>query len=219
MNSYKRFAAGSFAPTAVAWGDDNRTCSLRVVGHGPAGGSSCACAGADVNPYLALAALIAAGLHGIDKGLALEPPFEGNAYDVGQAARADARCARRATLFAASQVAREAFGEEVVEHYLNNARIELDGVRGRRHRLGARAGLRAAVKLALPGSSQRHGLRAGRVPDRVRGDAGAARHRDQARAARSPATRLPAERELCASSASRARRCARRSPRSCRAGT
>ncbi len=88
INSYKRFAPGSFAPTAVAWGEDNRTCSLRVVGHGPSLRFENRLPGADVNPYLALAAMIAAGLHGIDNELELEPAFEGNAYDVRQAARA-----------------------------------------------------------------------------------------------------------------------------------
>src|SRR3954449_11748515 len=80
VNSYKRFAAGSFAPTAVAWGRDNRTCSLRVIGHGAGRRFECRAPGADVNPYLALAGLIAAGLAGVDAGLALEPAFEGNAY-------------------------------------------------------------------------------------------------------------------------------------------
>src|SRR5436309_13526520 len=80
INSYKRFAAGSFAPTAVAWGRDNRTCSLRVIGHGPGRRFECRAPGADVNPYLALAGLIAAGLAGVDAGLELEPAFEGHAY-------------------------------------------------------------------------------------------------------------------------------------------
>src|SRR3954462_9420943 len=80
VNSYKRFAEGSFAPTAVAWGVDNRTCALRVVGHGPARRVECRVAGADGNPHLALAALIAGGLHGIDHALPLEPAYEGNAY-------------------------------------------------------------------------------------------------------------------------------------------
>ena len=81
VNSYKRFAPGSFAPTAVAWGRDNRTCSLRVVGHGEALRVENRLPGADVNPYLALSAMIAAGLHGIDNELELEPAFEGNAYE------------------------------------------------------------------------------------------------------------------------------------------
>jgi glutamine synthetase len=125
INSYKRFAKGSFAPTAVAWGADNRTCSLRVVGHGPGKRMELRLPGADVNPYLALAGLIAAGLHGIDSELELEPPFDGNAYEsdkphVPRTLR-DAR-----DRFADSKVAREAFGDEVVDHYLNYARVELD---------------------------------------------------------------------------------------------
>jgi len=125
VNSYKRFAAGSFAPTAVAWGADNRTCALRVVGHGPSRRVELRLPGADVNPYLAIGAMIAAGLHGIDAELELEPPMEGNAYTSDKprvpGALRDARDA-----FAASAVAREAFGEEVVAHYLNHARVELD---------------------------------------------------------------------------------------------
>jgi glutamine synthetase len=125
VNSYKRFAAGSFAPTAIAWGHDNRTCALRVVGHGNSKRIELRLAGADVNPYLAMSAIIAAGLHGMDEGLELEPAFEGNAYASGKPRVPETlRDARDA--FAGSEVARAAFGEEVVEHYLNNARIELD---------------------------------------------------------------------------------------------
>ena len=80
VNSYKRFAPGSFAPTAVAWGNDNRTCSMRVVGHDEAQRLENRLPGADVNPYLALAAMIAAGLHGVDSELAARAPLEGNAY-------------------------------------------------------------------------------------------------------------------------------------------
>ena len=125
INSYKRFAAGSFAPTAIAWGRDNRTCALRVVGHGASQRLELRLAGADVNPYLALAAMIAAGLHGTDEQLELEPAFEGNAYESDKPhVPTTLRDARDA--FAASDVARAAFGEEVVAHYLNNARVELD---------------------------------------------------------------------------------------------
>ena len=125
VNSYKRFVEGSFAPTAVAWGNDNRTCSLRVVGHGPSKRLELRLPGADVNPYLALSAMIAAGLHGMEQGLELEPPYEGNAYESDKPrVPATLRDARDA--FAASDVAREAFGDEVVDHYLNYARIELD---------------------------------------------------------------------------------------------
>jgi glutamine synthetase len=125
VNSYKRFAAESFAPTAVAWGHDNRTCALRVVGHGAAKRLECRVPGADVNPYLALSALIAAGLHGIDSGLELEPPLAGNAY-ASDKPRVPSTMRDARDLFAASSVAREAFGEEVVDHYLNYARVELD---------------------------------------------------------------------------------------------
>jgi glutamine synthetase len=125
VNSYKRFAVGSFAPTAIAWGLDNRTCALRVVGHGPRRRVECRIAGADVNPYLALSALIAGGLHGIDRDLPLEPPYEGNAYLSGKP-RVPSTLREARELFGSSRVAREAFGDAVVEHYLNNARIELE---------------------------------------------------------------------------------------------
>ena len=124
VNSYKRFAEGSFAPTAVAWGRDNRTCALRVVGHGAGRRVECRVGGADLNPYLAVAALVAGGLHGVDNELALEPPCEGNAY-ISDNARIPATLRDARELFAASSVAREAFGEDVLEHYLNNARVEL----------------------------------------------------------------------------------------------
>jgi glutamine synthetase len=124
VNSYKRFASESFAPTAVAWGRDNRTCSLRVVGHGPSTRMELRLAGADVNPYLSLAALIAAGVRGMDDELELEAPVEGNAYASGKP-RVPTTLRDAAELFEASALAREAFGPEVVEHYLNNARVEL----------------------------------------------------------------------------------------------
>jgi len=125
VNSYKRFAVGSFAPTAVAWGVDNRTCALRVVGHDASRRVECRLPGADVNPYLALAALIAGGLHGVDRELSLEPPFEGNAY-LSDKPHVPTTLREAADLFAGSRVAAEAFGDEVVDHYLNNARVELE---------------------------------------------------------------------------------------------
>ena len=125
VNSYKRFVEGSFAPTAVAWGRDNRTCSMRVVGHGKGLRVENRLPGADVNPYLALAAMIAAGLHGIDNELTLEAPLEGNAYEADKERVPHTMYAAR-DLFAGSQVAREAFGQEVVDHYLNRAKVELD---------------------------------------------------------------------------------------------
>jgi glutamine synthetase len=125
INSYKRFVAGSFAPTAVAWGRDNRTCSLRVLGHGPGKRVELRSPGADVNPYLSLAALIAGGLHGVENGLPLEAPCEGSAYADG-IPRLPSTMREARDLFEASDVARDAFGDEVVEHYLNYARVELD---------------------------------------------------------------------------------------------
>lgn len=124
INSYKRFADGSFAPTAVAWGLDNRTCALRVVGHGDGLRVECRVPGGDVNPYLAVAALIAAGLHGVDNNLELPEPFGGNAYD-SELPRLPATLDDAAALFDHSAVARKAFGDDVVGHYLNNARVEL----------------------------------------------------------------------------------------------
>jgi glutamine synthetase len=124
INSYKRFAEGSFAPTAVAWGMDNRTCALRVVGHGGGMRMENRTPGGDVNPYLAVSALIAAGLHGIENELPLDPAYVGNAYESGLShVPPNLREAR--DLFASSALAREAFGDEVVAHYVNNADVEL----------------------------------------------------------------------------------------------
>jgi glutamine synthetase len=124
VNSYKRFAAGSFAPTAVAWGHDNRTCAVRVVGHGDSRRLELRVPGADVNPYLALAALAASALHGLDRELELEEPVDGNAYAADKP-HVPSTLHEAAELFATSEVARSAFGEEVVAHYLNHARVEL----------------------------------------------------------------------------------------------
>jgi glutamine synthetase len=125
VNSYKRFVPGSFAPTTVAWGHDNRTCALRVVGHGDSLRFENRVPGGDVNPYLAIASLIAAGLHGVEEQLTLEPALEGNAYTSGRptvpASLAEARAS-----FAGSAVARAAFGDDVVDHYAHAARVELE---------------------------------------------------------------------------------------------
>ena len=124
INSYKRFADGSFAPTAIAWGNDNRTCAVRLVGHGAGARMENRVPGGDVNPYLALAAMLAGGLHGIENKLELEPPLEGNAYTSGRPkVPGSLRDAREA--FVSSAVARAAFGDEVVDHYTNMADVEL----------------------------------------------------------------------------------------------
>jgi glutamine synthetase len=124
VNSYKRFVEGSFAPTAMLWGIDNRTCAFRVVGHGSSIRVECRIPGGDVNPYLAIAALVAAGLRGVDESLPLAPAFEGNAY-VADAARVPTTLREATELFSGSVVARQAFGDEVVDHYTHAARIEV----------------------------------------------------------------------------------------------
>jgi len=124
INSYKRFADGSFAPTAIAWGEDNRTCAVRLVGHGPSARMENRVPGGDVNPYLALAAMLAGGRHGIDHELPLEPELKGNAYHSDKPhVPHTLREARDA--WASSDLARAAFGDEVVDHYTNMADVEL----------------------------------------------------------------------------------------------
>ena len=125
VNSYKRFVAGSFAPTAIAWGNDNRTCALRVVGSGPSLRFENRVPGGDVNPYLAVAALVAAGLHGLDHDLELEPETKGSAYK-GDHPRVPATLREAMRSFDESALARDAFGDNVVDHYVNMARVELE---------------------------------------------------------------------------------------------
>jgi len=125
INSYKRYAKGSFAPTAVAWGKDNRTCSMRVVGHGGSLRVENRLPGGDVNPYLAIGAMIAAGLHGIENELSLEDEFVGNAYEADKP-HVPTNLREAQELFTESETARTAFGVEVVEHYLNMARVEIE---------------------------------------------------------------------------------------------
>ncbi|AUG82137.1 glutamine synthetase [Kitasatospora sp. MMS16-BH015] len=124
VNSYKRYVPGSFAPTAIAWGRDNRTCALRVVGHGPSLRFENRVPGGDVNPYLAVAALIAAGLHGVEQQLTLEPEFTGNAY-ASDAPRVPSTLRAAVDAFEASEVALAAFGKDVVKHYTHAGRVEL----------------------------------------------------------------------------------------------
>jgi glutamine synthetase len=124
INSYKRFVPGSFAPTAVAWGEDNRTCALRVVGHGESLRVENRVPGGDVNPYLAVAALVAAGLHGIENELPLEPAFTGNAYS-SEKPVVPSTLRDAAQLLGESKLARSAFGDDVIDHYLNAATVEL----------------------------------------------------------------------------------------------
>jgi glutamine synthetase len=124
INSYKRFTPGSFAPTAIAWGPDNRTCALRLVGHGASLRVEHRVPGGDVNPHIAVAAMIAAGLHGIDNELPLEPPCEGNAY-TGWGPKMPDNLRDALAAWEESDLARQVFGSDVVEHYANYARTEL----------------------------------------------------------------------------------------------
>jgi glutamine synthetase len=123
INSYKRYAAGSWAPTTLAWGHDNRTCGFRIVGHGPALRAETRIPGGDVNPYLAFAALLAAGLHGIENALELPPPLEGNAYE-SDADRFPHTLRDVIDALEDGEIARPALGDDVVDHYLNYARTE-----------------------------------------------------------------------------------------------
>ncbi|MER8067779.1 glutamine synthetase family protein [Streptomyces sp. NPDC094034] len=125
INAYKRFQPGSFAPTAVAWGYDNRTCSLRVVGHGRSLRFENRLPGGDVNPHLAVAGLVAAGLYGIENELELPEPCAGNAY-TSTYEQVPTTLREAAELWENSPIARAAFGDEVVAHYRNMARVEVE---------------------------------------------------------------------------------------------
>lgn len=125
INSYKRYVEGSFAPTAIKWGHDNRTCALRLVGHGPSLRLENRVPGGDVNPYLATAGIIAAGLDGIDRHLPLEPAFNGNAY-VTDAQRVPTSLREALALWDESDWVRVTFGEQVQAHYARMAQVELE---------------------------------------------------------------------------------------------
>jgi len=123
INSYKRYAAGTWAPTTLAWGHDNRTCGFRIVGHGQHLRTETRIPGADVNPYLTFAALLAAGLHGIEQRLELPPAFTGNAYE-SDVQRFPHALRDAIAALEKGTMARKAFGDEVVDHYLTYARTE-----------------------------------------------------------------------------------------------
>ncbi|MFC7527088.1 glutamine synthetase family protein [Actinoplanes sp. GCM10030250] len=125
INSYKRYQPGSFAPTALRWGVDNRTCALRIAGHGEGMRVENRVPGGDVNPYLAISALVAGALHGIENELSLEDEFAGNAYDDASAERVPTTLRDASALWAGSGIAEAAFGADVVAHYANMARVEL----------------------------------------------------------------------------------------------
>src|SRR5438876_571531 len=124
INSYKRYASESWAPTSIAWGRDNRTCGFRIVGHGQSRRVECRIPGADVNPYLGYAALLAAGLDGIASGTDPGPELVGNAYEAGGAEAFPSSLREAVELWEGSDFARAAFGEDVWRHYLNYGRTE-----------------------------------------------------------------------------------------------
>ena len=124
INSYKRYVPGSFAPTAIRWGRDNRTCALRLVGHGAGLRLENRVPGGDVNPYLAVAGIIAAGLDGIKNKMKLEPAFTGNAYD-SDSSRVPSSMPEALELWEKSDWVKQTFGAEVQAHYANMARVEI----------------------------------------------------------------------------------------------
>jgi len=124
VNAYKRYQAGSFAPTRIAWGWDNRTCGFRICGEGGGFRVENRIPGADANPYLAFAATIAAGLHGVHKGLRPPPMYEGNAYEDATLPQVPKTLRDALAALEASEIARAALGPRVVEHYLQHGRLE-----------------------------------------------------------------------------------------------
>jgi glutamine synthetase len=123
-SSYKRYVAGSFAPTGIAWSYDNRTAGFRIVGHGSSLRIECRTAGADANPYLAFAATLAAGLDGIEKKMEPPPAYEGDVYGAQDLPQVPHTLPEAIAELEKSEFAREAFGNEVIEHYLHFFRTE-----------------------------------------------------------------------------------------------
>jgi glutamine synthetase len=121
VNSYRRYVPGSWAPTAAVWGEDNRTCGFRVVWRGAGRRVESRVPGADVNPYLALAAAVAAGLYGVDHELELGPPYASNAYEADDVPRIPTTLVEAIDALRTSVVAAEAFGADVHHHLLNTA--------------------------------------------------------------------------------------------------
>jgi glutamine synthetase len=124
VNSYKRYVPGSWAPTAAVWGVDNRTCGFRLVGRDVGRRVECRIPGADVNPYLALAGIFAAGLWGVERDLELGAPFEGNAYNATDVPRVPTTLVEAIEELESSTIAKDAFGDDVHHHLLNTARQE-----------------------------------------------------------------------------------------------
>jgi glutamine synthetase len=124
INSYKRYATESWAPTSISWGRDNRTCGFRIVGHGDSRRVECRIPGADVNPYLGYAALLAAGLDGIERSTDPGPELVGNAYAEAEAEPFPSTLREAVDLWEQSKFAKKVFGESVWRHYLNYGKTE-----------------------------------------------------------------------------------------------
>ncbi len=124
VNSYKRFAVASWAPVNVVWGRDNRTTGFRVVGHGPALHVECRFPGGDMNAYLTYAAFIGAGLYGIRNRIEIPPEYKGNGYVATGVDRMPRALHEAIRCLEASEAAVEIFGHDVIDHYLNAARVE-----------------------------------------------------------------------------------------------
>jgi glutamine synthetase len=124
VNSYKRYATESWAPTSISWGRDNRTCGFRIVGHGQSRRVECRIPGADVNPYLGYAALLAAGLDGTERKTEPGPELIGNAYAEAEAEPFPSTLREAVELWEGSDFARSTFGEAVWRHYLNYGKTE-----------------------------------------------------------------------------------------------
>ena len=125
VNSYKRFAKGTFAPTKIGWSVDNRTAGFRLCGDGTkAVRVECRIGGSDLNPYIALAGLIAAGLAGIEEGLSLEPPLTGDVYDATEVPDIPSTLRAATEVLRGSEMLRAAMGDAVVDHYVRAAEWE-----------------------------------------------------------------------------------------------
>jgi glutamine synthetase len=124
INSYKRYAVASWAPVNIVWARDNRTCGFRIVGQGSSLRIENRLPGGDANPYLTYAAVLAAGLNGIERGIEPPPEFRGNAYAVNDVPRAPRAMYEAIEALRQSELARDAFGEDVVAHYLTMGEVE-----------------------------------------------------------------------------------------------
>ena len=148
INSYKRYATESWAPTSISWGRDNRTCGFRIVGHGQSRRVECRIPGADVNPYLGYAALLAAGLDGIENETDPGPELKGNAYEEAEAEPFPSSLREAVDLWESSEFAKRTFGDAGLGALPQLRAHRAAPVRRGGHRLRAPPDVRA--RLSLP---------------------------------------------------------------------